>query len=1379
MARIGFDHLIEEQLLAIDVSRSLAGPALLDRLGELSRRRFVPIVEQVLDEFDMAGEVVRIEQLSVTLGRFAPDALHRAEDRLRDRLRIALAEALGMRASGETAVREREDRALVATFEHYLLHGTWPATRAVARTVTPADMLAQLIADDPLALVAMLRRRGSSEALLRRLVAQIDDGLLAALLHRLEPVHAAYVLSYLGEVREHHAVDRLIPATPAELADMLWTIVLRDALQQTGLQANRKAFLRRLLIQLARSGGTTLATLIAQLRRGLPRTRARRRAAGSLVAVLGELIDEVPELLAGEAGIAELAELLGRGTLSPREQRRARRLIGTAAPDQIRWLVQRMEGVSRFTDARETLKNIATPKLTAALAGLFERGGELSATWTRAAGRPAGALQLLGAALATVGDLPSFAEITRLRTLVDAALAAEPGAARQMLRNYAAADPARLCALLGAPIEVAARLLVPHLAASLAALARAADCSEAEMVVLVGVAAGARDGDLAEMLLAKAVMALARARGMPAASLRRELRLAAGRLGASERVAILSLCRSPVLAMRRLEARHAALEQLRFVLGDAGLLGAGDRVAALATLLPELSGIAAEAVRVRLGGADPADLLRLLRAMPAAGLLRLALLAGMPKAAVRGSSAAGLGEAIARRSTTAGGQRSPTEDASRSAAPHAEAIDTSSSIARARGDSGSGRGDIPSSHSSLAPRAGGRRRDGGDREAQPHRPELSASSGRALGAPPPPFAAQMAPLPRSAAPGEEFGGPGIAAHGDATMANRYAFATPRAFDMPLRYIPDRNRTFTSEEAAALNDIQPMPPAPRDGQQAADAWATETSDLAGLDASALARMPARTLLRLLARLAPADSGDRARVRRRLRGALDIEAEARALILEVLRADGPALSRGRGRADASHAQHRMAALVRARPFAALRHVAQRGDAPAELKALLESRRAPLLFAAMAPAAREEAAQLAALLTGRRGRLAVAPDKLAQALARAVAARDWRSSGGRGFAAEWLRQVTMLASLSEQKAVRRLLGTLPPERQIGPSDRQAETSRQPPRLLDRVRALLGLPAGATPGAVRKALGRASVRARLARELSEAERVALLGLLAPGAAAGLLHVAERLSGARRACATPLSRAAQWACVLAAALGRDPVPMLVGLVLDGSEAAPSLPQPVRGRVEAMLAASLEGMRDATLRVVLDLRRRERAQRVAETQVGVAEDAPALLYVGNAGLVLACAFLPRLFGSLGYGAAEDTGWTWVEGCQARAVHLLQWLVDGRGDAPEPQLALNKLLCGLVPAEPIAAEVMLSEEELRMGATLLRTMLASWPPLAESGVEALRETFFRREGRLTRTEAGWRLEVETRVLDILLAQLPWGYSTILLPWMAAPIVVQWR
>lgn len=492
---------------------------------------------------------------------------------------------------------------------------------------------------------------------------------------------------------------------------------------------------------------------------------------------------------------------------------------------------------------------------------------------------------------------------------------------------------------------------------------------------------------------------------------------------------------------------------------------------------------------------------------------------------------------------------------------------------------------------------------------------------------------------------------------------------------------------------------------------------------------------------------------------------------------------------GVASGAHAHRRrgedrrIAALLRERPLMALRLIAEADDAPSSLIALVGDPQAlPLLFAAMPPAERTRAGAMMRLLTGRRGRSAIPPAKLARALALASAARDWRSDFGRGFTGEWLRQLFALASLAEQAALRRLLERLPDEMRIVARREPKPVERPLPQgVAGKVAALLALRPGAPLSAIRRALEDPRRRTLLVHELAEAERIELLLLLAPVIAASLLHVAERLAAARRTGGAPLDRATQWACILAASRGPQPVPRLVALFLDSADGIPPPPPSARLRVEAALSASLEGMRDAALRIALDLRERDRKRRAAEARSLPANEAPVAIHIANAGLVLAAAFLPRLFQSLDYVVPDERGgWRWSDPeCPQRAVHLLQWLADGRTDAPEPQLALNKVLCGMAVAEPVPTQVVLDDRELRMGGTLLATILASWPPLAESGADALRQTFFQREGRLTRREQGWSLEVETRVLDILLDQLPWGFSTILHPWMPSPLTVQWR
>ena len=183
------------------------------------------------------------------------------------------------------------------------------------------------------------------------------------------------------------------------------------------------------------------------------------------------------------------------------------------------------------------------------------------------------------------------------------------------------------------------------------------------------------------------------------------------------------------------------------------------------------------------------------------------------------------------------------------------------------------------------------------------------------------------------------------------------------------------------------------------------------------------------------------------------------------------------------------------------------------------------------------------------------------------------------------------------------------------------------------------------------------------------------------------------------------------------------------------------------------------------------------AQTPAPAAEAVIETPNEVIYVANAGLVLAGAYLERLFGMLGL--AEREAFVSPEAAE-RAVHLLQYLATGRTGTPEPLLVLNKVLCGMPLGTPVRREFEITPQESQAIDGLLTAMIAHWKILGHTSIAGLRESFLQREGRLSfNEEDGWQLQVEPRSFDMLLDQLPWGYSLQKLPWMKEALHVEWR
>ena len=160
------------------------------------------------------------------------------------------------------------------------------------------------------------------------------------------------------------------------------------------------------------------------------------------------------------------------------------------------------------------------------------------------------------------------------------------------------------------------------------------------------------------------------------------------------------------------------------------------------------------------------------------------------------------------------------------------------------------------------------------------------------------------------------------------------------------------------------------------------------------------------------------------------------------------------------------------------------------------------------------------------------------------------------------------------------------------------------------------------------------------------------------------------------------------------------------------------------------------------------------------------------LYIDHAGLVLLHPFLPQLFRGVGIADGEELL------MPNRALCLLHFLATGEWNAPEYELPLMKVLCGL-PLEFVAEpeEPWRPEEDEEVTA-LLSAVIRHWEALKNTSPEGLREAFLKRSGKLSFSGGEWWLQVESKSYDILLDRLPWGISMIQLPWMPEMLRVEW-
>jgi hypothetical protein len=185
----------------------------------------------------------------------------------------------------------------------------------------------------------------------------------------------------------------------------------------------------------------------------------------------------------------------------------------------------------------------------------------------------------------------------------------------------------------------------------------------------------------------------------------------------------------------------------------------------------------------------------------------------------------------------------------------------------------------------------------------------------------------------------------------------------------------------------------------------------------------------------------------------------------------------------------------------------------------------------------------------------------------------------------------------------------------------------------------------------------------------------------------------------------------------------------------------------------------------------------------AEAESAIPEDAPPPLdsedsrAVATAGLCLLWPFVTRFFARLGLLDATEAAFR-TPAAMHRGVLLLHHLATGEADAPDYALDLPKVMCGLPPQtlhHPLAP---VSADEAAESDRLLQAAIAHAACLGEMSPDGMRGTFLVRAGILGTRDGSWLLRVERQPADVLIERFPWRMDWVRLPWMQAPMRVEW-
>ena len=164
------------------------------------------------------------------------------------------------------------------------------------------------------------------------------------------------------------------------------------------------------------------------------------------------------------------------------------------------------------------------------------------------------------------------------------------------------------------------------------------------------------------------------------------------------------------------------------------------------------------------------------------------------------------------------------------------------------------------------------------------------------------------------------------------------------------------------------------------------------------------------------------------------------------------------------------------------------------------------------------------------------------------------------------------------------------------------------------------------------------------------------------------------------------------------------------------------------------------------------------------------------IFIKNAGLILLWPFLKILFEKTGLFSENKFI---SDEKRFLAVLLLVYAATGDYQKKLPEVYLPKILCGMSPDQPIDFSLKIPEEHLQVVDDLLKAVIQQWSILKNTSIEGLRESFLKREGKLSIDEEEYVLQVEHKSFDMLLDHIPWTISTVKLSWMPKLLNVEWR
>ncbi len=254
---------------------------------------FEQVAEEVLSSFDLEGEVITVEQLTIDLGNMTEDEFDKQFPiRLREALQTYFRHLQTASADETTPIpgvhRMSVGRSLLDSLCFFLLHGYLPA--GIPREYADISrLLAVVLESESYRFREFLESYAHYAFLYNRLVAQFSDDELDAIVNKVHPSESKFIGLYTRTQLQAYRQSTTGEITYNDYRNAVWTLVLAYLFTESGSRFSRKQLVLHTLRGLSAHFNQAFAELVRLLTSELHALEQRMVRFPELLEILKEI----------------------------------------------------------------------------------------------------------------------------------------------------------------------------------------------------------------------------------------------------------------------------------------------------------------------------------------------------------------------------------------------------------------------------------------------------------------------------------------------------------------------------------------------------------------------------------------------------------------------------------------------------------------------------------------------------------------------------------------------------------------------------------------------------------------------------------------------------------------------------------------------------------------------------------------------------------------------------------------------------------------------------------------------------------------------------------------------------------------------------------